>query len=73
MKTVNGFQIAYSIRKTLGGWYWVQAKKVVKDINKAFELGLFSVEEYQECKDSLIDNLAQPEHDRIRILNMFKF
>ena len=73
MKTVNGFQVAYVIRTAEGGWFWVQAKKVVKEVNAAFKAGLFTLEESKECKDSLIDNLAQPEHDRVRLLNMFSF
>lgn len=73
MKTSNAKQIAFAIRKAEGGWYWAQAKKVVKDINEAFKSGLFSIEECKECKESLIDNLAQPEHDRVKLLNMFSF
>lgn len=72
-KTANAKQVAFAIRKAEGGWFWKDAKKLVKDINKAFKSGLISIEEYKEFKDSLIDNLAQPEHDRIRLLNMFSF
>ena len=73
MKTANAKQVAFAIRNAEGGWFWKDAKKVVKEINDAFMSGLFSIEESKECKDSLIDNLAQPEHDRIRLLNMFSF
>ena len=72
-KTVNAKQVAFAIRKAGGGWFWKDAKKVVKDINEAFKSGLFSIDECVDCKDSLIDNLAQPEHDRIKLLNMFSF
>jgi hypothetical protein len=30
MKTLNGKQIAFAIRQAEGGWYWMQAKKLMK-------------------------------------------
>jgi hypothetical protein len=45
----------------------------VKEINKSFASNVIAYNEYKACKDALVDNLTNPEHDRIRILNMFAF
>lgn len=61
------------IRNTIGGFEIVAAKKIVKEINKSFASNVIAFKEYQACKDALVDNLTNPEHDRIRILNMFTY
>jgi hypothetical protein len=61
------------IRGVVGGFEIVAAKKIVKEINKSFSGNVISFNEYKACKNALVDNLTNPEHDRIRILNMFTF
>jgi hypothetical protein len=61
------------IRGAVGGFEIVAAKKIVKEINKSFSSNVIGFNEYKACKDALVDNLTNPEHDRIRILNMFAF
>ena len=61
------------IRGAAGGFEIVPAKKIVKEINKSFSSNVIGFQEYKACKDALIDSLANPEHDRIRILNMFVY
>jgi len=61
------------IRGTAGGFEIIRAKKIVKEINNAFVSNAMGYEEYKDCKEALIDNLANPEHDRIRLLNMFTY
>ena len=61
------------IKNTRGGFEIVAAKKIVKEINKSFSSNVIGFNEYKECKDALVNNLTNPEHDRIRILNMFTF
>ena len=60
------------IKSCVGGFEIVGAKKIVREINKAFESGTIPYTEFKACKDALVDNLTYPEHDRIKILNMFK-
>jgi hypothetical protein len=61
------------IRGAVGGFEIVAAKKIVKEINKSFSGNVIGFNEYKACKDALVDNLTNPEHDRIRILNMFTY
>jgi hypothetical protein len=61
------------IRGATGGFEIVAAKKIVKEINKSFASNVIAFNEYKACKDALVDNLTNPEHDRIRILNMFTY
>ncbi len=61
------------IRSAVGGFEIVAAKRIVKEINKCFCSNAIGFQEYKACKDALVDNLTNPEHDRIRILNMFTY
>ncbi len=61
------------IKSVIGGFEIVAAKKIVKEINSAFNANTLSFNEYKACKDALIDNLTNPEHDRTKLLNMFVY
>jgi hypothetical protein len=54
-----------------GGLEIVAAKKIVKEINKSFMSNVIGYNEYVACKNALINNLTNPEFDRVRLLNMF--
>jgi len=61
------------IKSVIGGFEIVAAKKIVKEINSGFAANALSYDEYKVCKDALIDNLTNPEHDRTKLLNMFVY
>lgn len=63
--------IANTIKNVEGGFEIVGAKKIVRGLNDAFMGGHIDYDVYKECKNALIDNLTNPEFDRIRISNMF--
>jgi hypothetical protein len=65
--------IEKDIRNAEGGFGIAGAKKLVKAINEAFTAGALSFVDYLALKNALIDNLAEPEHDRIKIANSFKY
>jgi hypothetical protein len=59
------------IRLTPYGFEIRGAKRTCNALNKAFLSGVLCFADYKARKHALIENLTNPEHDRIKILNLF--
>lgn len=62
---------AREIQTTPYGFEIIGARKLCKALNNAFLSGVLCYADYTARKFALIENLTSPEHDRIKILNMF--
>jgi hypothetical protein len=62
---------AREIQNIAYGYEIVGARKLCRALNAAFISGVLCFADYKARKYALIENLTNPEHDRIKILNMF--